>query len=154
MKQRVSQVKSIKTIVSDSNNNILIILMNWQNIVGKGNAGIMMPVELKQKTLSIAIPNNMVLSIASKFASVIINKANLCFGYESVLKLKFVIEPAYFKKSKTEKTKASPYVPEISEEEICQKKQELIAKFALDEKTAGVAAKIELLNIKRGKNEQ
>ncbi|MBO4711891.1 DUF721 domain-containing protein [bacterium] len=153
MKQRFSQVKSLKTLVSDSKSNILIILMNWQNIVGSSNAKIMMPLELKQKTLEIALPNNMVLSVATKFASVIINKANICFGYDSVLKLKFVIEPAYFKKSKTEKTKASPRVPEISEDEINQKKQELISKFSLNEKIAETAAKIELLNIERGKNE-
>ena len=153
MKQRFSQVKSLKTLVSDSKSNILIILMNWQNIVGKSNAKIMMPLELKQKTLDIALPNNMVLSVASKFASVIINKANLCFGYESVSKLKFEIKPEFFKKAKIEKKNAEPCVPEISEEEISQKKQELIKKFKLDKNIAECAAKIELINIKRGKNE-
>lgn len=154
MKQRFSQVKSIKTLVSDSHNNILIILMNWPNIVGKSNSRNMIPLELKQKTLTIAVPNNMVLSIASKFSSVIINKTNFCFETESVSKLKFEIKPEFFKKTKTEKKNASPCVPEISEEEIYQKKQELIAKFNLDENIAECAAKIELLNIKRGKNEQ
>ena len=153
MKQRFSQVKSLKTLVSDSRNNILIILMNWPNIVGKGNSKIMMPLELKQKTLEIALPNNMVLSIASKFASVIINKANLCLQNDGVGKLKFEIKPELFKKTKIGKTETDKKVPEISEEEIAQKKQELINKFGLQEKTAEVAAKIELLNIKRGKNE-
>lgn len=154
MKQRFSQVKSLKTIVTDSNNNILIILMNWQNIVGKGNSRNMIPLELKQKTLTVAVPNNMVLSIASKFAPVIINKANLCFETESVSKLKFDMKPELFKKAKTEKKNVSARVPEISEEEICQKKQELIAKFSLNDNIAECAARIELLNIKRGKNEQ
>ena len=152
--KRFSQVKSLKTLVADSNSCILIILMNWQNIVGKSNSRIMMPVELKQKTLEIAVPNNMVLSIASKFASEIIKKANLCFENENVGKLKFVIEPAYFKKSKAEKIQAEKPLPEISEEEITQKKQELIARFGLDENIAGIAAEIELLNIRRGENEQ
>ena len=153
MKQRFSQVKSLKTLVSDSHNNILIILMNWPNIVGKGNSKNMMPVELKQKTLTIAVPNNMVLTIASKFVSVIINKANLCFETESVSKVKFEMKPEFFKKAKAEKKNAVPHVPEISEEDICQKKQELIEKFNLDDNIAECAAKIELLNI-RGKNEQ
>lgn len=142
-------VKPLKTLLTDSKSNILIILMNWQNIVGKGNSKIMIPLELKQKTLCIAVPNNMVLSAVSKFSVTIIKKANLCFENENVGKLKFVIEPAYFKKTK-EKTKAVPIVTEISEEEINQKKQELIAKFGLEEKIAGLAAEIELLNIKRG----
>ena len=142
-------VKPLKTLLTDSKSNILIILMNWQSIVGKGNSKIMIPLELKQKTLCIAVPNNMVLSAVSKFSATIIKKANLCFENENVGKLKFVIEPAYFKKTK-EKTKAAPIVPEISEEEINQKKQELMAKFGLEEKIAGLAAEIELLNIKRG----
>ena len=154
MKQRFSQVKSLKTLVSDSRNNILIILMNWPYIVGNGNAKIMMPLELKQKTITIAVPNNMVLSVATKFASIIINKANICLGEDSVSKLKFEIKPELFKKTKTVKTNAVPHIPEISEEEIYQKKQELINKFDLNEKTAEIAAKIELLNIKRGENEQ
>lgn len=154
MKQRFSQVKSLKTLVSDSKNNILIILMNWSSIVGNGNARIMMPLELKQKTLTVAVPNNMVLSVATKFASLIINKASICLGNESVLKLKFEIKPELFKKAKAEKTNADSHIPEISEEEIAQKKQELMNKFNLNEKTAEIAAKIELLNIKRGENEQ
>ncbi|MBR6422973.1 DUF721 domain-containing protein [bacterium] len=127
--------------------------MNWPNIVGKGNSKNMMPVELKQKTLTIAVPNNMVLTIASKFVSVIINKANLCFETESVSKVKFEMKPEFFKKAKAEKKNAAPHVPEISEEEIYQKKQELIEKFNLNDNIAECAAKIELLNI-RGKNEQ
>ena len=153
MKQRSSKVKSLQTLVVDSNNKFMIILMNWPNIVGKGNSKIMMPLELKQKTLEIALPNNMVLSIASKFASVIINKANLCLQNDGVGKLKFEIKPEFFKRKKVGKTGTDKKVPEISEEEIAQKKQELINKFGLQEKTAEVAAKIELLNIKRGKNE-
>ena len=154
MKQRFSQVKSLKTLISDLHNKYMIILMNWKAIVGKSNAGIMMPVELKQKTLEIAIPNNMVLSIASKFASEIIKKANLCLENEGVGKLKFEIKPEFFKKAKTERTKAVKNVTGISKEEIAQKKQELIDKFGLEENFAGIAAEIELLNIKRGQNEQ
>ena len=128
--------------------------MNWKTIVGKSNARIMMPLELKQKTLEIALPNNMVLSIASKFASEIIKKANIYLENDGVGKLKFEIKPEFFKKSKIEKTKAVKNFTEISKEEIDQKKQELMDKFGLDEKTAATAAEIELLNIKRGKNEQ
>ncbi|MBO7126021.1 DUF721 domain-containing protein [bacterium] len=154
MKQRFSQVKSLKTLVLDSKSNILIILMNWQNIVGKSNSRNMMPVELKQKTLTIAVPNNMVLSVASKFSAVIINKTNHCFETECISKLKFEIKPEFFKKTKSEKKNDTPQVPEISEEEICQKKQELITRFNLNDNIAECAARIELLNIKRGKNEQ
>ena len=146
-------VRPLKTIAADSKTKILIILMNWQDIVGKGNSKIMMPLEIKQKTLDIAIPNNMVLSAAAKFSPVIIKKANTCFGKEVIEKLNFTILPAYFKKEKTEKKVDNTSVPEISEEEILQKKQELISKFALSENIAERAAKIELLNI-RGKNEQ
>ena len=145
-------IKSLKTIVSDSQNKFMIILMNWSDIVGKSNSKIMMPLELKLKTLGIAIPNNIVLAAVSKFSELIIKKANLCAGEESVKKLKFVIEPSYFKKTK-EKTKAAPHLPEVSEEEILTKKQELMAKFGLEEKIAETAAKIELLNIKRGQND-
>jgi len=154
MKQRSSEVKSLKTLVSDSHNKLMIILMNWADIVGKSNSRNMMPLELKLKTLEIAVPNNMVLSIASKFAPLIIKKTNFCLQNESVSKLKFEIKPEFFKKAKGEKTKAAKKVPEISKEEIAQKKQELIDRFGLNEKTAETAAEIELLNIKRGQNEQ
>ena len=143
-------VKSLKTLVSDSSSSILIILMNWQSIVGKSNARIMMPLEIRQKTLEIALPNNIVLSAVSKFSATIIKKANLCLGNENVGKLKFVIEPAYFKKTKIEKKKTDLHPNEISKEEIIQKKQELITKFGLNENIAECAAEIELLNIKRG----
>lgn len=92
------QVKSLKSIFLDSQNKLLIILMNWSTIVGKGNSKIMMPLELRQKTLEIALPNNMVLSAVSKFSALIIKKANLCAGEKSVEKLKFVIEPSRFTK--------------------------------------------------------
>ena len=122
MKQRFSQVKSLKTLVSDSQNKFIIILMNWQNIVGKSNAKLMIPLELKQKTLEIAIPNNIVLAAASKFAELIMKKANLCFSEESVQKLKFAIQPSFFKKKKSESVKKEKPVIELSEEEINQKK--------------------------------
>lgn len=147
--QRSSSVKPLKTLVFDSQNKFMIILMNWPNIVGKGNSKIMMPLELKQKTLEIALPNNMVLSIASKFASLIIKKTNLCLQNESVSKLKFEIKPEFFKKIKKVKTETAQKVQAISEEEIAQKKQELIDKFGLNEKTAERAAEIELLNMKK-----
>lgn len=152
-KPEKAPVKPLKSIVSDSQNKFMIILMNWSDIVGQGNSKIMMPLELKLKTLKIALPNNMVLAATSKFSAMIIKKADLCAGVDSVQKLKFVIEPAYFKKTK-EKTKAAPQIPEISEEEIILKKQELMAKFGLEEKIALTAAKIELLNMKRGQNDQ
>jgi hypothetical protein len=154
MKQRFSQVKSLKTVVSDSQNKFMIILMNWQNIVGKSNVKLMIPLELKQKTLEIAIPNNIVLAAASKFAELIMKKANLCFREESVLKLKFAIQPSFFKKKRSESAKEETPVIELSEEEITQKKQELNKKFGFKGKIAECAAKIELLNMKRGQNDK
>ncbi len=153
MKPRKAAVKSIGSIISDSQNKFFIILMNWSKIVGKSNAKMMMPVELKQKTLEIALPNNIVLAATSKFSPLITKKANLCAGEDSVQKLKFIIEPAYFKKEKTEKIKSDPQTIELTEEDIYQKKQELIDKFGLEESIAVIAAKIELLNIKRGQND-
>ena len=158
MKQRSSNIRSFKTLVSDSKNNMLIILMNWSDIVGKGNSGIMIPLQLKQKTLTIAIPNNMVLSVAAKFTPLIIKRANLCFEDENVKKLKFLIEPGLFKKPKTEKataekTKTVKAAREISKEEIFQKKHELIERFGMGEAFSESAAKIELLNMKRGDND-
>lgn len=153
MKQRSSKIRSLKALVSDSKNNLLIILMNWSDIVGKGNSGIMIPLQLKQKTLTIAIPNNMVLSIATKFTPLIIKRANLCFEDENVKKLKFLIEPGLFKKSKTEKAKSVKVASEISKEEIFQKKHELIERFGMGETFSEYAAKIELLNMKRGDND-
>ena len=150
MRERNTTVKSIKAIISDSQNKFFVILMNWSGIVGKSNAKIMMPLELKQKTLEIALPNNMVLSATSKFSALIMKKANLCTGEDSVQKLKFVIAPAFFQKTKIEKTKEIYQETELSKEEIDKKKQELINKFGLNEKIAECAAKIELLNVKRG----
>lgn len=145
-----AQVRSIRALVSDSHNKFMIILMNWSNIVGKGNSKIMMPLELKQKTLCIAVPNNIVLAATSKFSALIIKKADQCIGEESVEKLKFSIDPARFKKTKAEKTKTFSKTSKFDEEEIIQKKQELMHEFHLDENIAEYAAGIELSSVKRG----
>ncbi len=147
------QVKSIQTVISESPNKLLFAIMNWSEIVGKNNAEITIPIRLKQKILEIAVPNNIVLATVSKFSRLIIDRMNAKTGGENVLRLKFSIVPSLFNKTKKiEKKRVVQKTTDFPEEEISQKKLELMQKFGFDETTAENAANIEMFITKNKKS--
>ena len=152
MISRISQVKSIQSIISESSNAIVTILINWKKIVG-GNSKIMMPSELKRGVLEIAVPNNIVLSTVSKFTDFIIGKTNAVLNQKIVKKLKFVVKPSCFSREKAPKNSNSSSVKNFSKEEIELKKKELVQKFNLDKDIAETAAEIELIVKTKQKSE-
>lgn len=155
MKRFSETAVSFEEVISSSKNKLLQIIMNWESIVGKGNHLIMMPLKLEKKTLSIAVPNNIVLSASVKFTHLIAERINAKFGAETVQKVNFQLDPSKFKGIKNlKKTKISASsesrteedpISLIPEEKIIEKKEELKKKFGFSDAMALSAAKIELM---------
>ncbi|MBP5405533.1 DUF721 domain-containing protein [bacterium] len=133
----------------------LKILLIWEEVTGKSNAKLMIPTELKQKILKVAVPNNIVISAVSKFERLMVKRINSKFDEETVLGVRFFIDPSQFKRKKSESKPRKDILSDFSQEEISQKKQELIQSFNLNGEMAEIAASIELLreknNIPRSK---
>lgn len=155
MKEKNSDVKSIKNLMWETSGIFLKILLIWEEVTGKSNAKLMIPTELKQKILKVAVPNNIVISAVSKFERLMVKRINSKFDEETVLGVRFFIDPSQFKRKKSESKPRKDILSDFSQEEISQKKQELIQSFNLNGEMAEIAASIELLreknNIPRSK---
>ena len=146
---RKNQIKSIKELIWDSSSKFIKILLSWEEISGKSNAKIMMPVELKEKVLKVAVPNSIVLSAISKFEHPMMTRINSKFDEKSVVKIIFFIDPSKFKTKRSGTRQKTSKPVQFSHEEFLQKKQELIQKFHLNENMAEIAANIELIKEKK-----
>ena len=147
MKKQNLPVKSIKDSMLESSGKFFRIVLIWEEVTGK-NAKLMMPAELKQKTLKVAVPNNIVLSAVLKFEKLMIQRINSNFEDETVLQIKFFVDPSQFKKKKSENKQKKQLITEFSQEELVAKEFELIQKFGFDEKIAETLANIELFREK------
>lgn len=147
MKKQNLPVKSIKDSMLESSGKFFRIVLIWEEVTGK-NAKLMMPAELKQKTLKVAVPNNIVLSAVLKFEKLMIQRINSNFEDETVLQIKFFVDPSQFKKKKSENKQKKQLITEFSQEELVAKEFELIQKFGFDEKIAETVANIELFREK------
>lgn len=155
MKKETSQVKSIKNLMWETSGIFLKILLIWEEVTGKSNSKLMIPTELKQKILKVAVPNNIVISAVSKFEQLMIKRINSNFDCETVVQIRFFIDPSQFKRKKSESKPKKDILSDFSQEEIVAKEFELMQEFGFDEKIAEIAANIELLreknNIPRSK---
>lgn len=131
----------------ESSGKFFRIVLIWEEVTGK-NAKLMMPAELKQKTLKVAVPNNIVLSAVLKFEKLMIQRINSNFEDETVLQIKFFVDPSQFKKKRNENKQKKQLITEFSQEELVAKEFELIQKFGFDEKIAETVANIELFREK------
>ena len=147
MEKQNLPVKSIKDSMLESSGKFFIILI-WEEVTGKNNAKLMIPAELKQKILKVAVANNIVLAAASKFEQLMIKRINSNSGEETVRQIKFFIDPSRFKRKKEGSRQKKQPVTDVSQEEVLAKEFELIQKFGFDEKIAEVAANIELFREK------
>ena len=147
MKKQNLPVKSIKDSMLESSGKFFRIVLIWEEVTGK-NAKLMMPAELKQKTLKVAVPNNIVLSAVLKFEKLMIQRINSNFKDETVLQIKFFVDPSQFKKKRSENKQKKQLITEFSQEELVAKEFELIQKFGFDEKIAETVANIELFREK------
>lgn len=147
MKKQNLPVKSIKDSMLESSGKFFRIVLIWEEVTGK-NAKLMMPAELKQKTLKVAVPNNIVLSAVLKFEKLMIQRINSNFEDETVLQIKFFVDPSQFKKKRNENKQKKQLITEFSQEELVAKEFELIQKFGFDEKIAETVANIELFREK------
>jgi len=132
----------------ESSGKFFRIILIWEEVTGRSNARLMIPAELKQKTLKVAVANNIVLAAASKFEQLMIKRINSNFDDETVTQIKFFIDPSRFKRKQDGSRQKKQPVTEFSQEEILAKELELIRKFGFDEKIAEVAANIELFREK------
>ena len=148
MEKQNFPVKSIKDSMLESSGKFFRIILIWEEVTGKSNAKLMIPAELKQKTLKVAVANNIVLAAASKFEQLMIKRINSNFDEETVSQIKFFIDPSRFKRKKEGSRQKKQLVTEFPQEEILEREFELIRKFGFDEKIAEVAANIELFREK------
>lgn len=148
MTRQNSDIKSIKNLILDSSGSFLRILLIWEEVTGKNNVKWMIPTELKQKILKVAVANNIVLNAASKFEQLMIKRINSNFDGETVVQIRFFIDPSRFKRKSGKIKQQRQVITEFSREEIFAKEFELIQKFGFDEKIAEVAANIELFREK------
>ena len=142
-------VKSIKDLIWNSSGRFIKILISWDEIAGKNNDKMMMPVELKEKVLKVAVPNSIVMSAISKFEQTMIKRINSKLDEKTVVKIIFFIDPSKFKTKRSGVKQKTTESIQFSQEELVEKKQELMQKFNLNDKTAEIAANIELMREKK-----
>lgn len=148
MEKQNFPVKSIKDSMMESSGKFFRIILIWEEVTGKNNAKLMIPAELKQKILKVAVANNIVLAAASKFEQLMIKRINSNSGEETVKQIKFFIDPSRFKRKSSGFNHKKQPVTNFSQEEILAKEFELVQKFGFDEKIAEVVANIELFREK------
>jgi len=114
-------VSSIKKVVSENSfKPFSRILMKWSSIAGPSNREIMMPLDFKKGTLSVAVPNSMVLKATARFKQKMIENIIRLAEVDNLNDIKFFIDPALFK------TKRTKEKPQKKPHQICDKKTELI----------------------------
>ncbi|MGI6395591.1 MAG: DciA family protein [bacterium] len=142
----------LSEIIPCSKNTFTSILLKWGDIAGKTNREIMIPLEFKNKVLTIGVPNGMVSKTALRFKKQMIENISRQVKKNSVLDLKFVIDASKFPSQiKEEKEHPGKVKIEISKEELSKKTEEII-KLGVSSNLAKTFAEIELLKDKREKN--
>lgn len=144
-------MKSVSQILGSEKNTILKLIINWTEIAGVSNRELMIPAEIKDGILMIAVPNGMVAKTFARFKYQLLSNLGRVIKNINVSDIKFIIDPSRFKE-KTDRTEnqGSPVV-ELSEQEILEKKKEIESK-GITPSMAESMAKIELLWQKKKKN--
>ena len=93
---RKSEVKSFHDLLSNIGDPFIDILLSWENIVGADNTKNMIPLRIEEKTLVIAVPNNMVLSVAARCKNRIIMKINEIKKTQDIENIKFLLDVSLF----------------------------------------------------------
>ena len=141
-------INRLSRIISETRNIFMTILLNWENIAGKTNREIMIPFDLKNKVLLVAVPNGMVAKTVVRFKDQMINNINREIRKNSVSEIKFFVDTARFGNIEIKEMPRAEEKIEISKSELSKKIKEL-QKQGISEHLAGTLAEIELLIEKR-----
>lgn len=90
------KVRSFNELLSSLDDPFIDLLLSWKDIVGADNVGKMIPLRIEDKTLVIAVPNNMVLSVASRCRSRLLMKINEKKRIPAVENVKFLLDTKIF----------------------------------------------------------
>jgi hypothetical protein len=141
-------INRLSRIISGTKNTFMTILLNWENIAGKTNREIMIPFELRNKVLFVAVPNGMVAKTAVRFKEQMIGNIHRETGKNHVSDIKFMVDTSRFGSSGHKEYEQPETKIEISKSELSKKIKEL-QKQGISEHLAGTLAEIELLIEKR-----
>jgi hypothetical protein len=138
----------LSRIISETNNTLMTILLNWEKIAGKTNREIMIPFELRNKVLLVAVPNGMVAKTVVRFKEQMIGNINRQIRKNAVSEIKFFVDTARFGNVEIAEPAQTERKIEISKTDITKKTKEL-QKQGISEHLAETLAEIELLIEKR-----
>ncbi|HRZ79971.1 MAG TPA: DciA family protein [bacterium] len=143
-------MKRVSEVLSSERNSLLKILINWTEICGISNRELMIPVEIKDSSLVIAVPNGMVAKSFARFKHQILINLDKVLKKHSVSDIKFTVDPARFREKQPSPSNDTVAIPEISPEELLAKKLEIESR-GISPALSGSMAKIELLWQKKEK---
>jgi len=138
----------LSRIISETKSTFLTILLNWEKIAGKTNREIMIPFDLKNKVLLVAVPNGMVAKTVVRFKEQMIGNINREIRKSAVSEIKFFVDSARFGNVEIAEPAQTERKIEISKTDLSRKIKEL-QKQGISEHLAGTLAEIELLIEKR-----
>ncbi|MBO4441339.1 DUF721 domain-containing protein [bacterium] len=99
------KVRSFYEILSSLDDPFIDLLLRWEDIVGADNVRKMIPLRIEEKTLVVAVPNNMVLSIAARCKNRLLEAINESKVTQHVENIKFLLDIKLFANNiKNEKT--------------------------------------------------
>jgi hypothetical protein len=104
----------------------------------------MIPTDIKEKTLIIAVPNGMVAKTFVRFKNQLLSNISNIVRNSGISDIRFVVDISRFKEKKPVRTDNSKTAPELSPEEILMKKNELESK-GISPSIAESMARIELI---------
>jgi len=90
------QVRSFHEVLSSLDDPFIDLLLSWENIVGADNVGKMIPLRIEDKTLVVAVPNNMVLSIAARCKNQLLTGINEGKKEQYIENIKFLLDIKLF----------------------------------------------------------
>ncbi len=136
--------KKISGIISDGIKNPLFhILMSWGKIAGPSNRDIMVPVQFKNKELTVVVPNGMVAKTALRFKKKIIENIIRLTKIMEVKDIKFVIDSALFNEQDSP-AETKKEVKKICDKKTSERKKHLV-KMGISPSLAESFAQIEQL---------
>lgn len=138
----------LSRIISETKSTFLTILLNWEKIAGKTNREIMIPFELRNKVLLVAVPNGMVAKTVVRFKEQMISNINREIRKNVVSEIKFFVDTARFGNVEIPEPAQPVKKVELSKTDITKKTKEL-QKQGISENLAQTLAEIELLIEKR-----
>jgi len=137
-------MKKVSEIVTSSKRVLFNIILNWSEIVGNSNRDIMILFQIKNKVLSVAVPNGMVAKTVARLKGTVIEKINSLVRKKAILDISFVVSPSRFPDQIKRAQAASPQKISVPSAEIRKRAAEM-KKNGLSDSLAETFAEIELL---------